>query len=178
VVYPSITFSILTYFRGFLSNYYFKTFERWRFCQNAIQVGQPATGRHHYFYQLELEVDVDFVSENKYKGKGRLAVGVCVHVDTGKSGRRVRKQKIKPPDIRFFFFFFFFSFLVVVCCTVIITVSALGKDTTTRHSSLVSRDFSRTLVVYPNGAVPFSKLFCLCLGTVRGGEREPGLSTP
>jgi hypothetical protein len=35
---------------------------------------------------------------------------------------------------------------------VIITVSALGKDTTTRHSSLVSRDFSRTLVVYPNGA--------------------------
>jgi hypothetical protein len=26
--------------------------------------------------------------------------------------------------------------------------------------------------------VPFSKLFCLCLGTVRGGEREPGLSTP
>jgi hypothetical protein len=88
------------------------------------------------------------------------------------------KKKNKTAGYSFFFFFFFFSFLVVVCCTVIITVSALGKDTTTRHSSLVSRDFSRTLVVYPNGAVPFSKLFCLCLGTVRGGEREPGLSTP
>lgn len=38
--------------------------------------GRPATGRHHYFYQLELEVDVDYVSKkrnNERKAGLRLA---------------------------------------------------------------------------------------------------------
>jgi hypothetical protein len=65
--------------------------------------GRPATGRHHYFYQLELEVDVDYVSKkrnNERKAGLRLAFAL---VSTRKEWPKGPKHKIKPPDIRFGF---------------------------------------------------------------------------